>query len=97
MLSPIFFGNKYHVPPFFIIITDDAVFYWNGERISIKIGEQSQKRSVVVYYSSEELENLTGYVAAEANHNPDRKIQEALDALYDSLEALLDAYISLKN
>lgn len=47
MLSPIFFGNKYHVPPFFIIITDDAVFYWNGERISIKIGEQSQKSDVI--------------------------------------------------
>ncbi|MFC2165403.1 hypothetical protein ACFLT2_10470 [Acidobacteriota bacterium] len=53
--------------------------------------------SVVVYYSSEELENLIGYVAAEANHNPDKRIQKALDALYDSLDALLDAYMSLKN
>ena len=51
--------------------------------------------SVVVYYSSEELENLIGYIAAEANHNPDRKVQEALDALYDSLDALLDAYLGL--
>ncbi len=53
--------------------------------------------SVVVYYSSEELENLIGYIAAEANHNPDQKIQEDLDALYDSLDALLDAYLSLKD
>lgn len=53
--------------------------------------------SVVVYYSSEELDNLIGYVAAEANHNPDRKMQEILDALYDSLEALLDSYMNLKN
>jgi hypothetical protein len=53
--------------------------------------------SVVVYYSSEELENLIGYIAAEANHNPDQKIQEDLDALYDSLDALLDAYVSLKD
>ncbi|MGB6866228.1 MAG: hypothetical protein WBE11_11100 [Candidatus Aminicenantaceae bacterium] len=53
--------------------------------------------SVVVYYSSEELENLIGYVAAEANHNPDRKMQEALDALYDSLDALLDFYMDLKD
>jgi hypothetical protein len=73
------------------------MFYWNGERMRIKIGEQSQKRSVVVYYSSKELENLIGYVAAEANHNPDRIIQEALDALYDSLDALFDSYMSLKN
>jgi hypothetical protein len=48
MLSPIFFGNKYHVPPFFIIITGDAVFYWNGERMRIKRGEQSQKRAVLL-------------------------------------------------
>lgn len=53
--------------------------------------------SVVVCYNSEELENLIGYVAAEANHPPERKIQEALDALYDSLDALLDAYMSLKD
>lgn len=52
---------------------------------------------VVVYYSSEELDNLIGYVAAEANHNHDRKMQEILDALYDSLEALLDSYMNLKN
>jgi hypothetical protein len=53
--------------------------------------------SVLVYYSSEELENLIGYFAAEANHNPDRKIQEALDAVYDGLDALLDSYLSLRN
>ncbi|MGD9345597.1 MAG: hypothetical protein PVH84_07020 [Candidatus Aminicenantes bacterium] len=53
--------------------------------------------SVVVYYSSEELENLIGYIAAEANHNPDKQTQEDLDALYDSLDALLDAYVSLKD
>jgi hypothetical protein len=44
--------------------------------------------------------DLTGparNLAAEANHNPDRKIQEALDALYDSLDALLDAYLGLKD
>lgn len=53
--------------------------------------------AVVVYYSSEELENLIGYVAAEANHNPERKTQEALDALCDSLDALLDSYMNTKN
>lgn len=53
--------------------------------------------SVVVYYSSEELDNLIGYVAAEANHNHDRKMQEILNALHDSLEALLDSYMNLKN
>ena len=53
--------------------------------------------SVVVYYSSDELEDLIGYIAAEANHNPDRKIQEGLDVLYDRLEALLDSYTNLKN
>jgi len=28
---------------------------------------------------------------------PDRKTQETLDALYDSLDALLDSYMNLKN
>ena len=69
-----------------------------GPDLTDRMGSAKQVTdSVVVYYSSDELENLIGYVAAEANHNPDIKIQKVLDALYDSLDALLDAYMSLKN
>lgn len=53
--------------------------------------------AVVVYYSSDELDNLLGHIAAEANHSHDRKIKEALDTLYNSLAALLDSYMNLKN
>lgn len=52
--------------------------------------------AVVVYYTLDELDNLLGYIAAEANHSHDRKIQEALDDLSDSLEALLDSYTDRK-
>jgi len=53
--------------------------------------------ALVVYYSSEELDDLIGYIAAAANHNPDKKIQISLDALGDSLEALLDSYMDLED
>ena len=51
--------------------------------------------SITVYYSPEELEALLGYIAAEANHTTDIDLENELDALYESLEVLLDT-IELK-
>jgi len=47
--------------------------------------------SVTVYYTPEELEALLGYIAAEANNTIDKDLEASLDALYESLEVLLDA------
>lgn len=50
-------------------------------------------KAVVVYFSPNELDDIIDHIAAAANHCPDRKIQDALDELYDSLSALLDFHI----
>jgi len=42
--------------------------------------------------SLDEIEELQGYVAAEANHTDDKKIQGKLDAVFDKLEKFLDSY-----
>ncbi len=39
-------------------------------------------------FSPEELEDLLGYVAAEANHSKSKKLQKELDALYEKLQEL---------
>jgi hypothetical protein len=48
---------------------------------------------VVVYFGSDELDDLIDHIAAAANHCTDSKIQEDLDSLYDSLSALLDFHL----
>ena len=48
---------------------------------------------VVVYFGSDELDDLIDHIAAAANHCTERKIQGDLDTLYDSLSALLDFHL----
>lgn len=47
---------------------------------------------ITVYYSPEDLEELLGFVAAEANHTEDKNLGAALDSLHDKLADILDAY-----
>ena len=53
--------------------------------------------AVVVYYTLEELEDLLGYIAAEANHCNNPKVQNILDLLYRKIDDILDSYGNLKN
>ena len=46
----------------------------------------------VVEMDLDTIEDLQGYVAAEANHTESRKIQKALDKLCDKLQVFLDTY-----
>lgn len=39
-------------------------------------------------FSAEELDDLLGYVAAEANHSKSKRLQKELDALYEKLQEL---------
>ena len=51
------------------------------------------KRGVcVVFYTIDDLDELLGYVAAEANHATDKKIQRALDRLFERLQGELNSY-----
>ena len=42
--------------------------------------------------SLDDIEEIQGYVAAEANHCDDRKLQKELDALFRKLQKFLDSY-----
>jgi hypothetical protein len=45
-----------------------------------------------VRLSLDELDDLNGFVAAEANHTEDKKLAKALDRVFDKIEKLLGRY-----
>ena len=47
---------------------------------------------IAVGYTLDELDALHGYVAAEANHCKDRKLQKELDTLFVKLMKTLESY-----
>lgn len=42
--------------------------------------------------SLDEVEEIQGYVAAEANHTRDAKLRKRLDKLFDKFQKFLDTY-----
>lgn len=40
----------------------------------------------------DEIEDIQGYIAAEANHTENKKLQKELDNLFGKLQAYMDAY-----
>lgn len=50
------------------------------------------KSGLVAGYTLDDLEDILGHIAAEANHTEDRKLQEELDALYERLAAVQESY-----
>ena len=57
----------------------------------LKLGIVEGKHAVF-YLSLDDIENIQGYVAAEANHIEDMKLQRELDRLFDKFQKLLDSY-----
>jgi hypothetical protein len=51
---------------------------------------------ITVYYSPQDLEELLGFIAAEANHTKDKALEADLDCLYDKLEEILEEYAELE-
>ena len=49
-------------------------------------------RAVVVELTLDDLDDLLGHVAAEANHATDRMLQKNLYALFDRLKKIEDLY-----
>ena len=47
---------------------------------------------LAVRYTLDDLDELIGYVAAEANHTEDAALQEALDALYQRIKDEMESY-----
>lgn len=48
-------------------------------------GMRAHKRGAALAATEDDLEELIGFVAAEANHEPNRRRQRRLDAAFDSL------------
>jgi hypothetical protein len=46
----------------------------------------------VVRYSLDDLDELLGFVAAEANHSTDKKLRKELDALYAPVRREMESY-----
>jgi len=48
---------------------------------------------LIVKYSTYDLDELIGFIAAEANHTDDKKIEKKLDKLFDKLNSILEKYV----
>jgi hypothetical protein len=48
---------------------------------------------LIAKYSTYDLVELNGFIAAEANHTDDKKIEKKLDRLFDKLNSILDKYV----
>ena len=57
----------------------------------LRLGVVSGRR-LVVNLTLDEVDELAGYVAAEANHCDDSKVQRVLDAVHDRLAKLENEY-----
>jgi hypothetical protein len=44
------------------------------------------------HFTLDELEDLLGCIAAEANHTPNRQYETELDSLYERLQEVLEGY-----
>ena len=47
---------------------------------------------IKVKLSLDDIEEIQGYVAAEANHTENKKFQKELDRLFNKLQVYLDTY-----
>lgn len=56
----------------------------------LKMAMTKSKR-LVVSYSLDELDELIGYIAAEANHTDDEKLRDLLDRLFGRLSDLYNS------
>lgn len=52
----------------------------------VRDAKQVAHSKIVVKYTSDELNELLEFIAAEANHTEDRGLEHRLDNLYDRLE-----------
>ena len=52
----------------------------------------TSSKASVYSFTLDDLEELMGYVAAEANHAKDKKLQKELDRLFARMEDVLESY-----
>ncbi len=49
-------------------------------------------KKLVGTYTLDELEDLAGFIAHEANHTEDAKLERKLDSLFEGLDYILDTH-----
>jgi hypothetical protein len=51
-----------------------------------------EDKGIKVDMSLDDIEEIQGYIAAEANHTENKKLQKELDRVFDKLQVFLDTY-----
>lgn len=69
----------------------EHTFADNDLTAALRIAPASGKTSVYSF-TLDDLEELMGYVAAEANHVKDKKLQKELDRLFERMQTVLESY-----
>jgi hypothetical protein len=65
-----------------------------GDDLTERLHEaKAEGKHIKVAYTMGELEDLAGFIAAEANHAEDKKLEKRLDALYDRISDIEDKYL----
>ena len=65
-----------------------------GDDLTERLYEaKAEGKLIKVSYTLDELEDLAGFIAAEANHAEDKKLEKKLDALYDKISDIEDNYL----
>jgi hypothetical protein len=63
-----------------------------GELTEPLEGARAKAGTYVVRYTLDDIEELLGYVAAEANHATNKKLKKELDALFARLQDAMQSY-----
>ena len=59
---------------------------------SLPIPSEPRPTGAPVLLTLDDLEDLGGYVAAEANHTTDKKLRKKLDAIFSKIQDLLETH-----
>jgi len=63
-----------------------------GEELLAPLRALPETGSQVAHYTLYDLEELQGFIAAEANHTSDRRLENALSALHAHLQHEMEKY-----
>ena len=69
------------------LIRDETFFTPNFAKFALVDG-----KGIKVDMSLDDIEEMQGYIAAEANHTESKKLQKELDRIFGKLQVFLDSY-----
>ena len=65
-----------------------------GDDLTEKLHEAKAGGNIIkVEYTLDELDDLAGFIAAEANHAENKKLEKKLEALYDKISNIENKYL----